>query len=140
MYLSKLFGSVRFDSNASSIELLLHLVNPFQVLFVYRSLFVENGERVETARRAQIHLPPTIFRFMHDAQVKCTWVEHRARKGGTTYRYIYEGTFITREGALFTIPPVANRSTEHGRFVEHKMLSVLFEENLRQLSPPGARR
>lgn len=67
------------------------------------------------------------------AQVKSDKIVSSAEEGGTECSYNYQGTFITRDGTLFVVPPAVPRESaapETGREIEKRMLSVLFSKNL----------
>lgn len=60
--------------------------------------------------------------------------EVKSRKGLTDFWYHYEGTFVTRDGAIFVVPPPTVRRDPNlpppGRSIENFMLRVLYDSNL----------
>lgn len=67
-------------------------------------------------------------------QVTCNKFALRSRKGVMQYSYCYEGTFVTRAGALFVVPPAARRRNAKlpapGRSIENFMLQMLYDLHL----------
>ena len=57
-------------------------------------------------------------------------------KGGPKYTYVYEGTFMTRDGALFVVSEIRGKAAAppHSRSIEQKMLSVLYMNGLNPLA------
>lgn len=88
-------------------------------------------------------LPHATKRWVHGVQVKCHKITRHTSKGGTTHFFVHEGTFITRDGALFVLPPSGSYSTvptAEGRRIEERMLRVLFEKHLRPKEDPTVAR
>ena len=98
-------------------------------------------------RRVRIHIVLTLeaktsknLDYVPTAQVKSDKLVSSTGEGGaTTYSYTYQGTFVTRDGTIFVVPPAVPReygAPETGREIEKRMLSVLFSKNL---NPGGGR-
>lgn len=73
------------------------------------------------------------------AQVGCRKITQSSGKGGNNYIYSYEGTFTTRDGALFVLPPATRRSMtpRPSREIETRMLRVRYKTNLDPRADPG---
>lgn len=61
-------------------------------------------------------------------QVSCTVSTESSGKGRTRPIYSYEGTFVTRDGAVFVVPPATGRlvARKATRKIEERMLAVLY--------------
>ena len=57
-------------------------------------------------------------------------------KGGPKYIIVYEGTFMTRDGALFVVSESRGKAAAppHSRSIEQKMLKVLYTNGLNPLA------
>lgn len=74
-----------------------------------------------------------------DVQVNCRRIVRQTAKGGKSYSHTFAGTFITRDGALFSVPPASRRGNNLaplGRELEKNMLRILLSKNLRPRADP----
>ncbi|CAN0358931.1 unnamed protein product [Ectocarpus sp. 12 AP-2014] len=76
------------------------------------------------------------------AEVMCTKTVESAGKRGTKIIYTYKGTFVTRDGAVFNLPPPNRRPKMHviSRRIEKKMLSVLHNTKRNPRADPSLAR
>ncbi|CBN78446.1 expressed unknown protein [Ectocarpus siliculosus] len=76
------------------------------------------------------------------AEVACTKTVKSTGKGGTKITYTYNGTFVTRDGAVFNLPPPTRRPKMHeaSRRIEKRMLSVLHNTKRNPRADPSLAR
>ncbi|CAM9770863.1 unnamed protein product, partial [Laminaria digitata] len=69
-------------------------------------------------------------------EVSATVMEASNGKGGLIFKNVYEGTFMTRDGALFVVSKIGGKvmAPPQSRSIEQKMLSVLFTTRLKPLA------
>ncbi|CAN0300691.1 unnamed protein product [Scytosiphon promiscuus] len=106
----------------------------FGLLCVYCSAFRAPWKRTSLLR--ELLADPESSRLVKAACVKvtCNRFALRSRKGVMQYSDCYEGTFVTRDGALFVVPPATRRRNPKlpapGRSIENFMLRVLYDSDL----------
>ncbi|CAN0417089.1 unnamed protein product, partial [Ectocarpus fasciculatus] len=72
----------------------------------------------------------------------CTKTVESTGKGGVRTTYSYEGTFVTRDGAVFNLPPATGDPMAHPMFrrIETRMLSVLHNTKRNPRANPSVAR
>lgn len=78
---------------------------------------------------------------MCHTQATCKKIVKSTGKGGTKISYSYEGTFVTRDGAVFFLPPPTKlKMQKPSRRIEKRMLSVLHNTKRNPRADPSVAR